>query len=206
MQRSTAAFALGLTFAIASATAVIAQPAGGEHTQADGDFVMKAMQTGDAEIAQARAELTSKNATIRAFARRMILDHVAANTHLAQLAEQKGIPYPHTNVNVTSEPGNAKPNTTTPASGGYAARALSPRAYMQKEVTDHQAAIALFKNGAKNGTDQDIRVFIGNSIPMLEGHLKMAQDYLAGRRITMPPLAPSSENNMQASTPSPKPR
>ncbi|MBV9402543.1 MAG: DUF4142 domain-containing protein [Candidatus Eremiobacteraeota bacterium] len=204
MQR-TAAFALSLTFALAAASAVMAQPAAREHTQADRDFVMKAMQTGDAEIAEARAELKSKDATVRAFARRMILDHTAANTQLAQLAEQKGIPYPHTNVNVTSEAGNAKPNTATHATGGYVAGALSPRAYMQKEVIDHQAAIALFKAGAKSGSDNDIRVFIGNSLPMLEGHLKMAQDYLAGRRVVMPPLAPSSENNMQAATPSPKP-
>ncbi|MBV9277498.1 MAG: DUF4142 domain-containing protein [Candidatus Eremiobacteraeota bacterium] len=205
MQRRTAAFTLILALAVASATAVFAQPAGREHTQADRDFVLKAMQTGDAEIAQARAERTSKDATIRAFARRMILDHVAANTQLAQLAEQKGIPYSHANVNVTSNPGNVKPDTATRPSGGYAARALSPRAYMQREVTDHKAAIALFKDAAKTGTDQDIKVFIGNTLPTLEGHLKMAQDYLAGRRVTMPPLAPSSENNMQAATPSPKP-
>ena len=203
MQIRTLAGLLGIVVALtASGRVLYAQPVAPTHTQADRDFVMKAMVGGDAEIAQARAQLSTRDATVRAFARRMILDHVAANTHLAQLAEQKGIPYPHTNVNVTSEPGNAKPNTATHASAPTG-RALSAKAYMQKEVRDHQAAIALFKTEAKSGTDRDIEVFVGNTVPMLDGHLKMAQDYLAGRRVTMPSLAPSSENNSQSATPHP---
>jgi len=205
MQIRRLACAVGITVAVAASGGVtLAQPNAATHTSADRDFVMKAMLAGDAEVAQARAELTSHDATLRAFAHRMILDHVAANTHLAQLAEQKGIPYSHANVNVTSEPGNAKPNTATKTSTPTA-RALSPRAYMQKEVTDHQTVVALFKTEAKNGTDRDIEVFVGNTLPLLQGHLKMAQDYLAGRRIVMPPLAPPSENNPQSATPSPKP-
>ncbi len=205
MQIKTALRAIGIAILLTALARVgYAATGAAEHTSADRDFVMKAMVAGDAEIAQARAQLSSHDATIRAFARRMILDHVAANTHLAQLAEQKGIPYPHVNVNVTSEPGNVKPNTATRTTQPMA-RALSPRAYMQKEVSDHQAAIALFKTEARNGTDRDIEVFVGNTIPLLQGHLKMAQDYLAGRRIVMPPLAAPSENNPQGATPSPRP-
>ncbi|MBV9149310.1 MAG: DUF4142 domain-containing protein [Candidatus Eremiobacteraeota bacterium] len=201
--RTLAGVAIVVAFA-ASSSAFLAQANTSEYTSADRDFVMKAMTAGDAEIAQARAQLSTHDATVRAFARRMILDHVAANTHLAQLAEQKGIPYPHVNVNVTSEPGNAKPNTATRASTPTG-RAMSARAYMQREVSEHQVAIALFKTEAKSGTDRDIEVFVGNTLPLLQGHLKMAQDYLAGRRVTMPPLAPPSENNPQpAKSPQPE--
>ena len=202
--RTLAGVAIFVAFA-ASSSALYAQPNSAEHTSTDREFVMKAMTAGDAEIAQARAQLSIHDATVRAYARRMVLDHVAANTHLAQLAEQKGIPYPHVNVNVTSEPGNVKPNTTT-RSSAPTGHPMSARAYMQMQVRDHERMIALFKTEAKGGTDRDIEVFVGNTLPLLYGHLKMAQDYLAGRRVTMPPLAPPSENNPQSATPSPKPR
>jgi len=196
------AFAMMLALWVGS-SAINAQAA--EHTRADRDFVMKATQAGDAELAAARAQLSSRDATIRAYARRMIVDHTAANTELGQLAEQKGIPYSHANVSVSSQPGNPQGSTTTRATGGATSRAMSSRAYMQKEVRDHQAVIALFKGEAHNGTDRDIEVFVGNTLQTLQGHLKMAQDYLAGRHITMPPLAPPAENNMQPIKPSPKP-
>jgi len=203
MQNKIKAFALGI-FVAAAATAggLMAQPNAAEHTQSDRDFVSNAINSGDQEIAQARAELSSGDPQIVLYARQMITDHVAANTHLGQLAEQKGIPYPKTNLNVTSQ-GNTDMNTTPDQPSSTNTAVLDARTYMQKEVTDHEASIKLFQDEAKDGTDRDIKVFVGSTLPLLQAHLQMAQDYLAGRPMTLPSPAAPSLNNPQPATPSP---
>ncbi len=203
MHKKMRAFALGIVVAaVATAGALRAQPNAAEHNQYDRDFVSNAITAGDQEIAQARAELSSRDPQIVLFARQMITDHVAANTHLGQLAEQKGIPYPKSNLNVTSQ-GNTDMNTSPDQPGSTNTPVLDARAYMQKEVTDHQNAIALFQNEAKDGVDKDIKVFVGSTLPLLQAHLQMAQDYLAGRPMTLPSPAAPALNNPQPATPGP---
>ncbi|MBV8363557.1 MAG: DUF4142 domain-containing protein [Candidatus Eremiobacteraeota bacterium] len=203
MNRKLQAFSLGIVLAAgATAAGLHAQPNPAEHNDADRAFVTDAINAGDMEIAQARAELSNGDPRIVQYARLMITDHVAANTHLGQLAELKGIPYPKTNLNVT-ETGNTSQNTTPDQASSTTTPVLSAGAYMQKEVTDHQNTIALFQKQAQNGVDRDIKVFVGNTLPTLQAHLQMAQDYLAGRPMTMPSPVPPALNNAQPATPTP---
>jgi len=203
MYKKTQAFALGLLLATAAtAGGIHAQQNPAEHNQPDRDFVTNAINAGDAEITEARTQLTSSDPQVVLFARQMITDHVAANTHLGQLAEQKGIPYPKVNLNVT-EQGNTSGNTTPDEASSTNTPVLSAHAYMQKEVTDHHATIALFQDEGRNGVDRDIKVFVGSTLPTLQAHLQMAEDYLAGRPMTIPSPAPGALNNAQPATPSP---
>ncbi|MBV8726633.1 MAG: DUF4142 domain-containing protein [Candidatus Eremiobacteraeota bacterium] len=202
MHKKLKAFALGvLLAAAATAGGLHAQPNPAEHNDYDRDFIPKAITAGDDEVALARTQLTSRDPQVVLFARQMITDHIAANTHLGQLAEQKGIPYPKVNLNVTSQ-GNQDMNTAPDESSNTTTPVLSPRDYMQKEVTDHESAIALFQDEAKNGVDRDIKVFVGSTLQALQAHLQMAQDYLAGRPMTIPSPAPAL-NNSQPATPGP---
>ncbi|MBV9149309.1 MAG: DUF4142 domain-containing protein [Candidatus Eremiobacteraeota bacterium] len=203
MTHKIKAFALGVLLAsAATAGGILAQPNPAEHNQPDRDFVSNAITAGDNEITQARAQLSSHDPQVVLFARQMITDHLAANTHLGQLAEQKGIPYPKVNLNVTS-PGNTDMNTSPDQASNTTTAVLAPRDYMQKEVTDHQTTIALFQDEAKNGVDRDIKVFVGSTLPLLQAHLQMAQDYLAGRPMSIPSPAAPSLNNSQSATPGP---
>ncbi|MBV8689637.1 MAG: DUF4142 domain-containing protein [Candidatus Eremiobacteraeota bacterium] len=203
MNRKLQAFGLGVVLAAAAtAGGLHAQPNPAEHNEPDRAFVTDAINAGDLEIAQARAQLSSRDPQVVLFARLMITDHVAANTHLGQLAEQKGIPYPKTNLNVT-EQGNTSQNTTPDQPSNTTTPVLSARGYMQKEVADHQKTIALFQSEAQNGVDRDIKVFVGSTLPTLQAHLQMAQDYLAGRPMTMPSPAAPALNNAQPATPTP---
>jgi len=49
------------------------------------------------------------------------------------------------------------------------------KAYLDAQVADHQAALALFDSEARNGADPDIKAFAAQSLPMMRQHLAMAQ-------------------------------
>ena len=147
--------------------------------------------------------LASKDPKVRLFAQTMITQHTLANTKLAALAEQYGIAYPKRSVqNVNEEPNATTSHSINATRSGTNKAAhppvgsgmMSPRAYMTNEVRDHQATITMFKDAAKNGSNAAIRTYIGNTLPILEGHLAMAQAYLAGRPMVVP-KEPGAENN-----------
>ena len=203
MKRKLQAFGLGiLAAAAATSGSIYGQPNPAEHNAPDRAFVTDAINAGDAEITQARAQLSSRDPQVVLYARLMITDHVAANTHLGQLAEQKGIPYPKTNLNVT-EQGNTSQNMSADQPSNTTTPVLSARDYMQKEVAEHQKTVALFQSEAQNGVDRDIKVFVGSTLPTLQAHLQMAEEYLAGRPMTMPSPAAPALNNTQPASPSP---
>lgn len=160
-------------------------------TAADQNFVNQAIKANDQEIDQARAELASSNdPSVRLFAQRMINDHSSANAQIAAVAKQLKLHYPSSHIvtdhgsgqNQLNAPQNS-PGSPPPAANQPNAAALPPRQYMQQEVKDHQQAIALFENEAKNGQPQ-LRSLAADMLPELNAHLAMAQQYSNTGRIT----------------------
>jgi putative membrane protein len=54
------------------------------------------------------------------------------------------------------------------------------KAYMQRMVRDHEQAVALFQDEAKNGKDTDVRDLANSTLSALQEHLKQARE-IAGR-------------------------
>lgn len=170
---------------------------------ADQSFVQEAIKANDQEIDEAQAQLKSTNdPSIRMFAQRMIKDHTAANAQIAAVAKNFNMQYPSSHVvndqgggaqnqmNGPQSPGSPPPAATQPNT----AAATSAREYMQKEVQDHQQAIALFENEVKNGSPQ-FKTLAGTMLPELRAHLAMAQQYTNTGRITMPVETPTPAAN-----------
>jgi len=159
---------------------------------ADQSFVQQAIKANDQEIDEAQAELKSTNdPSVRLFAQRMINDHTAANAQIAAVAKNFNMQYPSSHI-VNDQGGGAQNQMNASQTLGSpppaamkpdTAAAMSPRDYMQKEVQDHQQAIALFENEAKNGSPQ-FKTLAGTMLPELRAHLAMAHQYTNTGRIT----------------------
>lgn len=143
------------------------EPNPGGASAADQQFVTQALTSGDKEIAEARGQLGSSDPSIRLFAQTIIRDHQKANAELMALAKQLGLTVP---------PENIAPTSPMPA-----------RAYMQNEVVDHQQAIGLFKGEANNGGSRQLRTAAAQTIPVLQNHLAMAQQFLQSGTVSPEP-------------------
>ncbi len=171
LKKGTMVAAAGAIAVLASiAGPALAQPANDATTNsADAQFVKQAVASGNKEIAQARAELRSSDASVRLYAQTIIRDHTNANTQIIALAKTEGLSYPE--------------------ASGSAPAMLPPKTYMQDEVRDHQQAIALFKGEAANGSRQ-FKTIAASTVPILENHLAMAQQYLHSGTVS-PEATPS---------------
>ena len=132
----------------------------------DKDFVMKAAEAGIAEVAEARIALkNSQRPDVQMFARRMIADHTKANEQLKTIAKEQGIDLPNA-------PGEE--DLMRMKQLGATAGKDFDNAYIQQEVKDHQAAVALFTQESNDGQNAQLKSFATATLPTLKEHDKMA--------------------------------
>lgn len=110
-------------------------------------------------------------AAVKLFATRMVDEHTTVNQQLVQLARVKGI-NPPTSMD--------DPHDTQFAQLQALHGRAFDRAYLNGQVTDHQATLQLFQNEARSGTDPDVKAFAANTVPAIQMHLDMARR-LGGR-------------------------
>jgi putative membrane protein len=133
----------------------------------DKDFVSKAGMGGLAEVQMGNLALQKgANADVKAFGQRMVTDHSAANSELAQLATAKGLALP------TELAGEHK--------GGFdhlssLTGAEFDKAYMKHMVEDHEKAVADFDKASTSATDADVKTWAGAKLPTLRDHLQQAK-------------------------------
>lgn len=152
----------------------------------DQQFVQQASQANQMEIKQAQTELSNtSDAQVQIFARTMIRDHTAAGTQLALLANQLGImasPAGSTSSSSGSTSSSSAPMSSSKGSmSSSSGSTMPPKQYMQQQVQAHQQTIALYKQEATGGTSQQLKTYASNTLPTLNQHLKMAQDYMSGQ-------------------------
>lgn len=135
----------------------------------DSVFVRGAATSGANEIQAGRvAQQKATDPAVRAYAAQMVEDHTTANTQLKAILSTKG-------VSVAEAP-DAE-HVAALAKLSAMSGAAFDRAYMQQMVVDHQMTVALFDAETRNGTDRDIRSFAGTTLPILQHHLQMAQQW-----------------------------
>jgi putative membrane protein len=161
-----------------SATGGTATTAGTATTQRaalsaqDRDFVMRASQSGMAEV-QASQLAVSQAATgeARSFAQRMVRDHTATNDELMRLVRAKGMEVPA----ALDAAHQAQLDALRARTGSD-----FDRAYLQDMgVRAHQDAITLYENQARNGSDPDLRAFAARTLNALRDHMAMAEQAAA---------------------------
>jgi putative membrane protein len=134
---------------------------------ADNLFMTKAAQGGLAEVQM--GELATDRASspqVKRFGQRMVDDHSKANNELKHIASQKGETLPTT---VSAKDKDVIDRLSKLSGTEF------DRTYMQYMVDDHKEDTEEFKREANSGNDPQVKAFAAKTVPVLEGHLKMAE-------------------------------
>lgn len=138
----------------------------------DAEFVQKASESDMAEIEISK--LAVKQATderVKKFATKMVEDHTKSSEQLTHIAKLRKLDL----AKEITKAHRDKAEKLSKASG-----ADFDRQFMQTQVQAHEEALKLFQDQAKNGQDPELRAFAAKTVPVIEHHLKMAQEITKG--------------------------
>lgn len=134
---------------------------------ADKQFAADAGMAGLAEVQMGNLALQkARSADVKAFAQRMVSDHSKANEELQQLVTAKGLALP---AELAGDHKAGLEHLTSMSGAEF------DKTYMQHMVSDHQKAVTLFQNGANTLQDADIKGYATKNLPILQEHLRLAQ-------------------------------
>jgi putative membrane protein len=176
--------------ALLAAPIVAAAQTTGALSDEDARFVNKAAADGLAEIDIARiAQQRAASDAVRQYAARLAQDHSTANEELRAIVQRKG---------------HAMPHDVDHAHAGLRDRLMNlggqefDRMYMNEMVRDHQQAVSEFERHARTGTDPDIKAFAAKNVPVLQEHLRAAQDITT--RLALGPSGPQPAASVVTTT------
>ncbi|HKV13240.1 MAG TPA: DUF4142 domain-containing protein [Thermoanaerobaculia bacterium] len=133
----------------------------------DRKFVTEAAQGGMMEVELGRlASERASNAEVKAFGRRMVEDHTAANEKLKQVAKERSLTLP---TEMTAEQKQERDHLSRATGAEF------DRMYMSHMVKDHQKDVSEFEKQTQKGEDAGVRSFAQQTLPTLREHLQMAQ-------------------------------
>ncbi len=143
-------------------------PATSNLDRGDRRFLEKAAQGGMKEVEFGRlAAGKASDASVKAFAERMVKDHGDANKKLMDLAQSKGV----------------TPRATLRPQDRHELKNLEQlepakfdQAYMKDMVDDHMKDVKSFEKEAKSAKDPDVKRFAADTLPVLQEHLRMAEE------------------------------
>lgn len=149
--------------------AAAGQSASGGKLSAGDEKALKDMaQANINEIAAAKIALSkAESSDVKAYAQKMVDDHGAALTKVQTVAEQKGVTLP-------TEP-DAK-HKTMAAKLEKESGAAFDKMYMTNAGTkDHKMVLSKLQSDAKNIKDPDVKTLADAHTPVVEAHLKSAE-------------------------------
>jgi putative membrane protein len=145
----------------------------------DAAFFDQAGRAGIEEVTFGQlARTQSSHAAVRDFGLRMVKQHTRINQQLTQLATQKQI-----TPTVTMDAAHQEAFGQLQQLHGRA----FDHAYLDQQVADHQAMLALCEDEAAHGTDPEVKAFAARVAPEIRMHLQLAER-LGGK----PPPPPAS--------------
>ena len=129
----------------------------------DTAFAVKAAQGGLAEVKLGRlAADNGSSPDVKAFGQQMVDDHSKANDQLKSVAESEGMTLP-TDINQKQQ---AMYDRLSKLSGDQ-----FDSAYVKDMIMDHQEDVKDFRKEAQSGTDEKIKSFAAETLPVIQGHL-----------------------------------
>ncbi|MDR3449565.1 MAG: DUF4142 domain-containing protein [Alphaproteobacteria bacterium] len=129
-------------------------------------FVQKATIGGQFEILSSQLALQKASAdSIKEFAQQMVEDHTKSGDQLNEVVASSlpGMQPPSPEL-------DAKHSAMITQLQGLSGKAFD-RKYVKDQVSAHKEAVALFKSYAKDGDNEGLKNFAGQTLPMLQGHL-----------------------------------
>ena len=140
----------------------------------DQTFLKEAAQGGLAEVQIGRlGAQKGQDQAVRQLGQKLVQDHSKANQELKLLAAQKSVTLPS---EIPAEHQAAISHLKSLEGAEF------DKAFKQHAIEDHQKDIQKFQTAARQSTDSDIKAFAQKTLPVLQQHLKMAQDIPAGEQ------------------------
>ncbi len=168
MKQMTHKYAGLLALAVMAAASTAVGQESAHRMTADHNFAIKAAQGGMAEVKLGQlAQQNGENPAVKAFGQRMVTDHTKANDDLKSVAARKGMMLP-SDLDAHDQ---ATYDRLSKLNG-----AAFDKAYMRDMVADHRTDVAEFRHESEQGTDPEIKAFAARTLPVLEEHLKLAEE------------------------------
>lgn len=134
----------------------------------DNSFVRKAAEANYAEIQLGKlAQDKGTNPAVKNFGQRMVTDHTKAYDELKPIASKDNITMPD-RMNVKDQ---ALYDRLSKVSGTQ-----FDREYMRNMVKDHESDVAEFQRESTKAKEQNVRTYASNTLPVLQEHLRLAED------------------------------
>lgn len=135
-------------------------------------FIVEAAQGGLAEVSLGQlAAQRATNPTVRQFAQRMVTDHTRANQELVRLAAQKGVVPPQ----------NLGKYTAVMQRLSQLSGESFDRAYLNEAgINAHVESEVVYRRQTQLGQDRDLQAFAAKTLPVVQMHLRMAQNLERG--------------------------
>jgi putative membrane protein len=139
---------------------------------ADAKFMMMAAMSDMNEIGLSNVALQkSQNEEVKRMAQMIIDDHTKASEELKSLAMSKGVTLP---ADMDSKHKMMMDKLSAMSGADF------DKMYIKAMVKDHEKAVKLFQKESMNGKDADAKAFAAKQLPVLQGHLTMAQSMMNG--------------------------
>jgi putative membrane protein len=169
MSKAVRLFAATFLAAGLAATSVAAQPASPDPTK---DFLQQAAGSDEYEITAGRvAVIEAQDPQVRSFAQQMIQDHTRTSQDLQSAATRSGREPP------------LKAMSGDQARMVLALQSLRgadfDKTYMTQQVLAHTQALVVQGGYARRGQDDNVRAVAQSTVPLIQGHLQMAQQMKA---------------------------
>ena len=167
MMGTVAGLALALQAPLVAADTGSTTDKRGSLSREDYEFVTKATQGGmtEVELGQLAVQKASDQ-SVKDFGQKMVTDHGKANEELKALATSK---------NATPPVKFSRKEDSTIADLQKANGADFDRAYAKAMLKDHKTDVKEFRDAAKDLKDPDLKAFAQKTLPVLEEHLRMAE-------------------------------
>jgi predicted outer membrane protein len=137
-------------------------------TGKDKMFIKTAAESDQTEIAMAKIALNkSSNADVKQFAQMMVDEHGRSTSSLTPIAQKAGVTLP--------PPMLAKHKMMAAKLETLSGDAFD-KAYVTANVKAHQETATKMQANMGSITDPDLKAFAQQTLPVVQNHLKMAQD------------------------------
>jgi putative membrane protein len=166
MKKLTFILTLGTAMALSSTFAVDKEKSD-KATAKETAFIKKAADGGMTEVELGKvAEKNGQKDDVKAFGKQMVKDHGKANDDLKSVASKMNVTVP----DKVSAKHQARIDKMSKLSG-----AAFDTAYAKDMVEDHEKDIAEFEKARGKVSNEDLKKFIDDTIPVMKEHLEMAK-------------------------------
>ena len=155
------------------AAAQTPQEAASTISAADKAFLLEAVSGGMAEVSLGElAQQRGFSDAVKQFGLHMAEDHTKLNTELRDLAAKKGAALP---MPMALLPKHQRLLDTMLKLNG----AAFDRQYMREMIKGHELDVVLFQRQVEQGRDDELTVWVRQTLPLLQEHLRMAREAAA---------------------------